>query len=156
MICRHILYYLKVANARFTAPLTGCGKTKFATVKWNNLCLQIIQSQTCYPLISFSISAPRTTLLSRPEILDLEPEALTLSWQRPHIDPSLPVSYRIDLQEPPSLDWRPITTGIPDTRYRVTGLRPSRDYHFRVTPVTSVGDLEPLPYVTLTSMPGER
>ena len=25
-------------------------KTKFATVKWFNLCLQIIQSQTCYPL----------------------------------------------------------------------------------------------------------
>ena len=26
-------------------------KTKFATIKWYNLCLQIIQSQTCYPLI---------------------------------------------------------------------------------------------------------
>ena len=25
--------------------------TKFATIKWYNLCLQIIQSQTCYPLI---------------------------------------------------------------------------------------------------------
>ena len=29
---------------RFTAPPTGRGKTKFATVKWYNLCLQIIQS----------------------------------------------------------------------------------------------------------------
>ena len=26
------------------------GKTKFATVKWYNLCQQIIQSQMCYPL----------------------------------------------------------------------------------------------------------
>ena len=25
-------------------------KTKFATIKWYNLCLQIIQSQMCYPL----------------------------------------------------------------------------------------------------------
>ena len=30
--------------------LTRRGKTKFATVKWYNLCLQITQSQTCYPL----------------------------------------------------------------------------------------------------------
>ena len=33
-----------VANTRF--------KIKFATIKWYNLCLQIIQLQTCYPLIS--------------------------------------------------------------------------------------------------------
>ena len=31
--------------------LTHRGKTKFATVKWYNLCLQIIQSQMCYPLV---------------------------------------------------------------------------------------------------------
>ena len=51
MICRHKLYHFTVANTRFTAPLTRRGKTKFATIKWYNLCLQIIQSQTCYPLI---------------------------------------------------------------------------------------------------------
>ena len=37
-------------NTRFTAPLMRRGKTKLATVKWYNLCLQIIQSQTSYPL----------------------------------------------------------------------------------------------------------
>ena len=37
-------------NTRFTAPLMRCGKTKFAIVKWYNLCLQIIQSQMCYSL----------------------------------------------------------------------------------------------------------
>ena len=51
MICRHKLYHFTVANTRFTAPLTRRGKTKFATIKWYNLCRQIIQSQTCYPLI---------------------------------------------------------------------------------------------------------
>ena len=50
MICRHKLYHFTVANTRFTAPLTRRGKTKFATIKWYNLCRQIIQSQTCYPL----------------------------------------------------------------------------------------------------------
>ena len=44
MICRHKLYHFTVANTRFTAPLTRRGKTKFATIKWSNLCQQIIQS----------------------------------------------------------------------------------------------------------------
>ena len=52
MICRHKLYHFTVANTCFTAPLTRRSKTKFATIKWYNLCLQIIQSQMCYPLIS--------------------------------------------------------------------------------------------------------
>ncbi|KAK3083319.1 hypothetical protein FSP39_019350 [Pinctada imbricata] len=105
------------------------------------------------PVSLTSLPAPKAMLQRRPEIRDLEPESLTLSWERPLIDLGYPVSYRVDMQEPPSLDWRPIATGIPDTKYRVTGLRPSRDYHFKVTPVTSIGDLEPLPHVTLTSMP---
>ena len=50
MICRHKLYHFTVANTRFTAPLTRCGKTKFATIIWYKFCLQIIQSQKCYPL----------------------------------------------------------------------------------------------------------
>ena len=33
MICRHKLYHFTVANTRFTALLTCCSKTKFATVK---------------------------------------------------------------------------------------------------------------------------
>ena len=57
MICRHNLYHFTVANTRFTAPLTRRGKTKFATIKWYNLCRQIIQSQTCYPLNDLSFCA---------------------------------------------------------------------------------------------------
>ena len=49
-----------VANTRFTAPLTRRGKTKFATIKWYNLCRQIIQSQTCYPL---NESGPKSELM---------------------------------------------------------------------------------------------
>ena len=56
MICWHKLYHFTVANTRFTAPLTRRVKTKFATIKWYNLCQQIIQSQTCYPLPANSIN----------------------------------------------------------------------------------------------------
>ena len=55
MICRHKLYQFTVTNTWFTTPLTRRGKTEFSTVKWYNLCLQIIQFQTHYPLIFFYI-----------------------------------------------------------------------------------------------------
>ena len=51
MICWHKLYHFMVANTGFTSTRQRSGKTKFATIKWYNLCQQIIQSQTCYPLI---------------------------------------------------------------------------------------------------------
>ena len=44
----HKLYHFTIANTRFTAPLTRRGK--FAPVYLYNLCHQIIQSQTWYPL----------------------------------------------------------------------------------------------------------
>ena len=56
MICRHKLYHFTVANTRFKT------KTKFATIKWYNLCRQIIQSQTCYPL---NIDWEQTCLVKR-------------------------------------------------------------------------------------------
>ena len=43
MICRYKLFHFTVTNTCFTALLTHRGKTKFATVKWYNLGLQIIQ-----------------------------------------------------------------------------------------------------------------
>ena len=44
-ICRHKFYHFTVANTCFTAPLMRHGKTKsFKTVKWYNICQQIILS----------------------------------------------------------------------------------------------------------------
>jgi hypothetical protein len=81
-----------------------------------------------------------------------------LSWQPPKISTPIkePIKYRVELQAPPSLSWKPLATGIPDTRYPIRGLGPSRDYMFRVVPETSSGLLEPLPPVSLTSLPGRN
>ena len=75
MICRHKLYHFTVANTRITAPLTRRDKTKFATIKWYNLCLQIIQSQTCYPPSILRICS-LTALLNELYILLERPELL--------------------------------------------------------------------------------
>ncbi|KAK3099573.1 hypothetical protein FSP39_006398 [Pinctada imbricata] len=85
-------------------------------------------------------------------VSDLQLGSLTLSWKRPY-QLELPVKYRIDVREFPDLEWRIVAVGITETKCRVTGLNPRRNYNFQVTPLTSVGDLEPLPYVTVTSMP---
>ena len=51
MICRHKLYHFMVTNTRFNFSLRWRVTVKLnVTIKWYNLCLQIIQSQTCYPL----------------------------------------------------------------------------------------------------------
>lgn len=101
------------------------------------------------------LSAPRTFLPSQPEILNYKPDSFMLSWRRPYVDTHLPVMYRIEMQEPPSLDWRPLVSDVADTRYHVTGLQPSRDYSFRIVPYSGSDYWEPLPPVTLTSMPGK-
>ncbi|XP_076089438.1 twitchin-like isoform X1 [Mytilus galloprovincialis] len=105
------------------------------------------------PVSLTSLPAPRTFLPSQPEILDYKPDSFMLSWRRPYVDTHLPVMYRIEMQEPPSLDWRPVVSDVADTRYHVTGLQPSRDYSFRIVPYSGSDYWEPLPPVTLTSMP---
>ncbi|XP_021352030.1 titin-like isoform X3 [Mizuhopecten yessoensis] len=100
-----------------------------------------------------SLPTPRTFHPSRPEILDVEPTSLGLSWKRPIVDMYTPLTYNIEMQEPPSQLWRNIHSGLTDTHYRVGGLQPSRDYMFRVVPVTTSGQLEPLPPVSISSMP---
>lgn len=107
----------------------------------------------CFPCI---ISAPRTFLPSRPEIHDYTPDSLELVWQRPLIDTLTSLFYRIEVQEPPSIDWRPLVSDISDTRYRVSGLQPSRDYNFRIVPYHGTDYWEPLPPVSITSLPGKR
>ena len=44
MICRQILYHFMVANLVLPRRVSGAVKLVFATVKWYNLCLQIIQT----------------------------------------------------------------------------------------------------------------
>ena len=54
MICRQKLYHFMVANLVLPRRVSGAVKRVFATVKWYNFCLQIIQSQTFY-LITITI-----------------------------------------------------------------------------------------------------
>ncbi|XP_052813115.1 uncharacterized protein LOC128240501 isoform X5 [Mya arenaria] len=86
-------------------------------------------------------------------ISEVEPDSLRLTWRRPMHDLSQPISYQVEMLEPPFTDWRPIASRITDTTYKVTGLRPTRDYQFRVIPHAETGYMEPTPSAALTTLP---
>ena len=87
-------------------------------------------------------------------ISEVEPDSLRLSWRRPMVDLAQPISYQIEMLEPLLSDWRPIATRVTDTTYKVTGLKPTRDYQFRVVPYADTRALSATPVVGLTSGPG--
>jgi hypothetical protein len=92
--------------------------------------------------------------ISRPTIVDMEPDSVRVSWQKVDI-PSFsakdePLLYLLEMQEPPKRDWRQIARDIPDANYTVRGLTPGQDYRFRVKARTMGGAYgEPSPSTSL-------
>lgn len=92
--------------------------------------------------------------ISRPQIVELEPESVRLNWRRVDI-PTFeshdePLRYMIERNEPPSNIWSRVAGNIPDTTYIVHGLAPGQDYRFRVRSESPDGILgEPSPATSL-------
>lgn len=83
-----------------------------------------------------SISEAPRYHLEPPKIDSFDAEGLQLSWKpmspHPRIRRADPPKYTIEMREAPQADWRPVAAGIPDTSFRLAGLRPEQDYTFRV------------------------
>ncbi|XP_064597938.1 twitchin-like [Liolophura sinensis] len=93
--------------------------------------------------------SPRVPV-ERPQLYDLEPDAVRLSWQPTSTyQAETPLRYTVEVREPQIKKWRPIARNIPETSYHVTGLKPKLDYEFRVRPETDKGLLEPTPSIPL-------
>lgn len=92
--------------------------------------------------------------ISRPNIVDMEPDSVRVSWQKVDI-PSFsakdePLLYLLEMQEPPKRDWQQIARDIPDHNYTVKGLTPGQDYRFRVKARTMGGAYgEPSPSTSM-------
>lgn len=107
----------------------------------------------------FVFSVPSRFPVARPQLYDVEPEAVRLSWlplPRGNVEDPLilPRRYRLELRELPSHDWRPVAHDIPDTSYRVTGLKPRQDYEFRVRGVYDEGPGDYTKAISLNRRPG--
>lgn len=60
------------------------------------------------------------------------------------------------VEEPPHRDWRTIARDLDDTEYIVEGLKPGRDYRFRVRAKTATGIVsEPSPATSLYTALGK-
>lgn len=92
-----------------------------------------------------SVLATTRVPIDRLQIDDYEPdtEGINLSWNRVDIPPyhldDEPLLYMVEMMEQPIDDWRPVVSGIPTQRYRVTDIAPERDYKFRVRALSSYG-----------------
>lgn len=97
--------------------------------------------------------------LTEPKVNELTPESVWLSW-RPAELPAyhrtkIPIYYKVEMSDVPGTNWIPVARRVPDTTYTVTGLRPDKDYKFRVTAETDMGFSEPSMPATLHRSPGE-
>ena len=98
--------------------------------------------------------------VSRPQITELEPHSVRLQWRRVDV-PTFsheqePLTYMLEIQEPPSYHWREVASHIPDTYYIVQDLQPATDYRFRVRALNREGlRSEPSPATSIHRTLGE-
>lgn len=95
-----------------------------------------------------------------PVIIDDEPETVRLNWQCvtvPRLDAGdEELTYMIEAQRGPTMEWQPIARNIRDTSYQVTGLGPHEDYHFRIRGESrDFGYTEPSPSLPLYRRPSK-
>jgi len=120
-----------------------------------------IDCKPTYPLYDhFPLSTVKPRLpLTEPKIHELTPESVRLSWkpadypayQRKH----QPIYYKVEMCDVPGTTWVPVARRVPDTQYTVTGLRPERDYKFRITAETDSGFSDPSMPAMLHRTPGK-
>lgn len=132
------------------------GPKSYTYVQKNMICwvLRSCYFSTILLACSFSHSDFPGVPISRPTIVDMEPETVRVSWQKVNV-PSFsttdePLLYMLEMQEPPKRDWRPVARDVPDLSYTVRGLTPGQDYRFRVKARTMGGGYgEPSPSTSL-------
>lgn len=100
-------------------------------------------------LLAFFLVRPGVPI-ARPEIWEEEPYQARLRWRRVFIPPydnlDIPLTYQIEVQEPPLKNWRTLVKGLTMTEHTVTDLTPKKDYLFRIRAEDQNGDLtEPTP-----------
>lgn len=69
-----------------------------------------------------------------------------LSWlpaRIPAYAKRAPITYIVEVKEPPLPGWRRFSTGIDSTSFDLQGLKPQKDYSFRVRAQTNYGISDP-------------
>ncbi|XP_060079443.1 obscurin-like [Ylistrum balloti] len=89
--------------------------------------------------------APPKLPMETPRITDHGESAL-LSWlpaRIPAYAKKTPITYIVEVKEPPVQGWARTASGIVDTSFMVEGILPNRDYQFRIRAETQFGTSDP-------------
>ncbi|XP_059145488.1 muscle M-line assembly protein unc-89-like isoform X2 [Physella acuta] len=82
-----------------------------------------------------------------PYVSSVQPESVILVWRSVELPSRItdysPVTYRIEIQEHPRSDWRPLERQLNQTHFHVTKLRPDLEYSFRVRAENEYGVSDP-------------
>ncbi|XGW29138.1 hypothetical protein V3C99_008720 [Haemonchus contortus] len=78
----------------------------------------------------------------QPEAVETSEEAIVLQWTRPLNDGGAPIQgYVIEKREVGTKEWTKAAYGtVPETKHRVTGLVPKKEYEFRVCATNAAGN----------------
>ena len=84
--------------------------------------------------------------MDTPKIITQSPESIWFSWvpaRIPAYATQTPITYVIEVKEPPETSWKRQEAGVVDCQYTLEGMNPTRDYHIRVRAETEFGPSEP-------------
>ncbi|XP_033728113.1 LOW QUALITY PROTEIN: obscurin-like [Pecten maximus] len=89
--------------------------------------------------------APPKLPMETPRLTD-HGESAHLSWypaRIPAYAKKTPITYIVEVKEPPVQGWARTASGIVDTSFMVEGILPNRDYQFRIRAETQFGTSDP-------------
>lgn len=75
-----------------------------------------------------------------PEVLEMTPDGVKLSWAKPESDGGAPIeSYIVEMKKKSDAKWSPVKKDVPDTECTVPAIAPDEEYMFRVVAVNKAG-----------------
>ena len=91
-------------------------------------------------------TVPPKLPMDTPKIITQSPESIWFSWipaRIPAYATQTPITYVIEVKEPPGTSWKRAHDGLLDCQFTYEGMNPTRDYHIRVKAETQFGPSEP-------------
>ena len=110
--------------------------------------LFMVQFYRFYCIQNYQIvfSVPPRLPLDKPDMTEDDQSTVSLRW-RPALVPErardkYPVTYSIEVKNPPNLEWRDIETGLTGLSHTLKNIHPEFDYMFRIRAHNEFGSSE--------------
>lgn len=84
----------------------------------------------------FPIPVPPRLPLDKPDLTEDDPSTVLLRWKPAQVPErareKYPVTYSIEVKNPPGLDWREVEGGLTCLSHKLENIHPEVDYMFRI------------------------